>query len=250
MAIWITRPLEDANQLRELIEAIGLEAVVSPLLDVEYLVPINTKLDDVRAIVATSRNGLRGLCRWLADFDGSDAGGLADYKKMPLYVVGEGSGKLAREFGFSDIRTGGGTAESLEPLILNDGYGAGDKVLHVRGNKVAFDLQNALADGGFEFCEVETYRSVEAGELTPEIVRLLHAKELDAVILMSPRTASVYGNLMKTAHMEHEMQAMMHLCFSEQVCDALSDFGVQQVRVMEQTELSHIIDCLKTLYLT
>ena len=54
---------------------------------------------------------------------------------------------------------------------------------------------------------------------------LIGAGEIDGVMLMSPRTAKIYADLMNTENLAEQASAMRHYCLSEGVLNRLRPLG-------------------------
>lgn len=207
MAIWITRPLDDANRLAEALNKAGVEPFVWPLLDVDFPCPDLGQLpDDVQALIVTSRNGIRGA---------AETSFPTGWLEIPVFVVGDGTATLARGFGFRDVRQGEGRAEALVPVIADAGLDRSSPLVHLRGDAVAFDMKAALESLGFELFEAETYRVVETQRLSARVIEPLCSGRVTGVVLMSPRTARCYCRVMKAAGLGDVMMGLCHYCISE-----------------------------------
>ena len=109
MRVLVTRPEPDALKLKGLLEARGHEASVEPLMRTAFLPFDPDGLDGVTTIIATSRNGLKGL---------KAQGAHRIAAQLPIYVVGRATAREAQALGFTEIIVGGGTVASLVPEIV------------------------------------------------------------------------------------------------------------------------------------
>ena len=94
MRILVTRPEPDASREAEALAARGHEAVLAPLLNIEFARDVPVDLAGAQALIVTSRNALRAL---------SSRRELEDARKLPLYAVGEATSRAARELGFTTV---------------------------------------------------------------------------------------------------------------------------------------------------
>ncbi len=260
--IWITRPTVDALRFCKEFEAAQLPLLLAPtlysLLDVEFLdldPQLFLKAPSVGAFVATSRNGVRAL---------SQMKDLEKFSHLPFFTVGKATGELARSFGFEDIRVGPGRAEELLPLICeydrSNDDGDPKRILNLRGDEQAFQLKAALETElpsmNNQFEDVLCYRMKEAKELSKKLFNELKNKEIRAVVLMSPRTARVYGSLMKFYDFKQVVAQIQHFCLSEAVADVLRGelvdlvcgLDLPAIEVSSFPSQSHMIDCIKKTY--
>ena len=238
MHVLITRPQADAEALKSRIEELGCRATLAPLVTiVANAIPLSA-IEGATALIATSRNALKALA-------GSPALGLA--KLLPLYVVGPGTAAMAREMGFTDIVEGPGTAADLAAALSTQRRSGGGTFAYLRGDVLAFDLEGALNRAQVNVVSVAAYGSVAEETLAPNVVEALARGQIDAVTLMSPRTAETWarlaGGLITSAG-----RPIAHLCLSEAVAKALlSRFAADNVLVAAHPKLEEMLALVKRL---
>lgn len=238
MHVLITRPEADAEALKSRIEELGCRATLAPLVAiVPNAIPLSA-IAGATALVTTSRNALKALA-------GSPALGLA--KSLPLYVVGPGTAAMAREIGFTDVIEGAGTSADLAATLSAQGRSDGGTFAYLRGDVLAFDLEAALKRAEVNVVSVAAYRSVAAETLAPSVAAALARGEIDAVMLMSPRTAETWarlaGDLIASAG-----RPIAHLCLSEAVAKALlSRFAANNVLIAAHPSLEEMLALVKRL---
>ena len=214
MHVLLTRPDADAEPLKSRIEQLGHRVSLAPLLTIELQNIASTALQGASAIVATSRNGLRALAASPA---------LSPALHLPLFAVGPATSAYARELGFVNILPGAGTAADLVPIIAANPAAKVGSIVHLAGVHLAFDLAGVLAQLGIRLTALPAYRSVAAETLDPGIAAGLEAKAFDAVILMSPRTAATWADLMQKPSFAAALTAMTHICLSDAVAAEVRD---------------------------
>lgn len=234
--LWITRPLEDAGRLHETLESRGIKCVAAPLLDVDLLSFDLAEDKAIKGLIATSRNGLRGAI----------AGGLTGaLLALPLFVVGPGTAQLASTLGFKDVRVpeeGGGGAV-LAGLISQAGL-SGKSLLHFRGDKTAYDLRRQLGLHCVQVVECQTYRMIERRDIDPQVREALISGALDGVVLMSPRTARLYGAAMSRAGLADKMAGLKHYCLSDAVAAPLKDWQAHDVEIAAAPDLDALLSLI------
>jgi uroporphyrinogen-III synthase len=212
MHILITRPEDDAADLKTRIEALGCRVSLAPLIRIDLQDIPESALDGIGALVATSRNGLKALAQSPA---------LLAARKRTLYAVGTGTAELGRHIGFETVITGPGTAAGLIPLIVGDPRAGADGIGHLAGDHLAFDLAAALREHGVACRTIPAYRSVAAETLVPEVAADVAAGRIDAVILMSPRTARSWHTAISLLPAASTGENLIHICLSHAVAEAL-----------------------------
>jgi uroporphyrinogen-III synthase len=234
MHVLVTRPEAESAELKNKLEAMGHTVSSCPLLTIAYDAP-PLNLQGIQAFIATSRNGLQGLAR---------SPEIAFARSLPLFAVGPGTAALARDLGFSSVIEGPGRAEDLVPLIAASLEPDGGPLLHASGDKIAFDLVGALAAQGFDVRREIVYRSVATAALDARVAAAIKAGTVDAVILMSPRTANVFMDLVAAAGLSAEARRLRFYCLSTAVADTLAPLGASKVKVARQPNSEEMLAAL------
>lgn len=257
--IWITRPKNDAQRFCDALQNAGLlgvfEPVIEPLLDVEHLdVDLGRLLSQtsIGAVIATSRNAVRAISQNIH---------MERLFHFPFFAVGQSTGDLAKSLGFEDVRIGGGRGADLLPLIRefdgNTHTSERMKYFLLRGDIQAFDLKSALEKGEpaltHQVVEILCYQMREAEQLSDEMLVELRAGHIEAVVLLSPRTAKVYKQLICKHGLGAQASGLQHFCLSEAVADVLkfgpetekNDFNPIHLDISEFPSQDHLIDCIK-----
>jgi uroporphyrinogen-III synthase len=212
MHVLITRPERDCGELKSRLVAFGCEVTAAPLIAIEFNAIAASELDGAIGLIATSRNGLRALAQ---------SPGLKAAQSLPLFAVGPATAALADELGFINVIMGAGTAADLVPIIKDHAGTRQGCFAHLAGDNLAFDLGAALNARGLIYQRIKAYRSVAAKAPDKRIVALLASRSLDAVILMSPRTASVWASLVRALPEPPDLTKVVHICLSDAAAKAL-----------------------------
>ncbi|MEQ1670346.1 MAG: uroporphyrinogen-III synthase [Hyphomicrobium sp.] len=228
MHVLITRPERDAADLKARIEALGCQVTVAPLLEIELLPIDAAAISAASGIIATSRNGLRALAQSPA---------LPAALTKPLFVVGPATAAAAAGLGFTTIIEGSGTAEGLVPALIQHRANFTGPLVHLAGDHLAFDLAGATKPHGVQLDTVQAYRSVAAKTLNPQTLELLAADMIDAVILMSPRSARTWSGFAATLPVEADISKITHICLSSAVAHGLAAMPGKPGRI--KTEIAN-----------
>lgn len=224
MHLLVTRPEPDARELRARLEALGHRVTIEPLLRIE-LVPDAIDLKGAQALIATSRNGLKAL---------AESAVLPEALKLPIFTVGPATATLARSLGFARVTSGPASARELAPVIAALADPSAGPLLHLAGDVLATDLGAALQTAGFAVRQEIVYRSVPAHELSATTVEALSRGDIDAVILLSPRTAEIYAELIARNGLEHAARRLAHYCLSANVAAGLASLAPDEVAIAVQ----------------
>jgi uroporphyrinogen-III synthase len=214
MRVLVTRPEPDAARIAARLSAAGHEVVVDSLLMIEP-VAFDPPRGDYAALAVTSANALRAV---------GASPAIARFTPLPLFALGAHTADAAREAGFSNIETAGGDADALGAMLARR-LPAGARVLYLAGENRARDLAALTAPAKVRIETLVVYRARAAERLRETTVKKLGARELDAVLHFSPRSAEIFVMLARKARLESALSSIRHLCLSDAVAAALSEVG-------------------------
>lgn len=232
MRLLITRPEPDSLKLKGLLEERGHEAVAAPL---SRFVPIGLgaeALEGVTGLIATSRNALKALI-------GTEA--LAAARPLTVFAVGSATAEEARRLGFARVVKGPGRAADLGPLIASMVDPAEEVLVHLAGDRLAFDLVGELELLGIRTASHVVYRMEIVAELPEEALAAIARDQLDAVMLMSPQAASIWLRLVKRHGLAQPVRRMVHICLSEAVAERLGPLGPLAIETAAQPTLEEML---------
>jgi uroporphyrinogen-III synthase len=232
MHILVTRPESDASELKAQLEAQGHAVTIEPLLQIEPILIDAEAVHGAQAVVATSRNALHAL---------TDSPARHTALKLPIFAVGPSTAELARKLGFARIIEGAGTARDLVPLIAGEIEPASGPVVHLAGESLAFDLAAALEGEGIAVRKVIVYRAHMSKTLTTQTAQMIAKGVLDAVVLMSPRTAAVFAELVAAVGLKESALRLTYLCLSRAVARSLQSLGAVRAEVAAEPNTAEIV---------
>lgn len=219
MRVLLTRPREESEQLAAALRGRGHEAIISPVLEIQFVEGPELVLDDVQAILATSANGVRALARRTARRD------------LSLFVVGPQTASAAQSAGFCAIRNASGDADALAEAVQNWALTDAGTLIYAAGRERRGDFERALLHGGYAVRTEILYDAIEQPVLTGEARAALTAHTLDAVMLFSSRSAASFAKQMRAAGVAHHCTGLIALCISEAVAKALEPLRFREMRI-------------------
>lgn len=238
MHILITRPEPDASDWCTQFEARGAQVTIDPLLEIELLPPQTANLTGVQALIATSRNALRAL---------QNSPILPQAATLPIFTVGPATTQLARDLGFTAIHEGPASARDLVPLIMQRATPASGSLLHISGDKLAFDLATAVSPQGFTLDRLPVYRSRPASKLHNHTVEALASGSIDTVMLMSPLSAKTFLILTQKAGLYEQCQRLVYVCLSHNVSEALAPLSPSRLHIASEPNSQAVFSLVETL---
>lgn len=225
MRMLVTRPQPDAQSTIDRLRALGIEAVSAPVLSrvtLDFNLP---PITGFAAIAVTSTNALRAL---------GEKQVLDTILHLPVYAVGDRTAHEARELGFSDVISAGGTLDLLATrlaLAKIDG-----PVLYPAGRHLSGDLAKALAPHGVLIVTVTAYDMVAESSLPASVLAELEGGTIGAVLLYSRRSAEIFRDLLGSTFSAAKKRALTLLCLSENVAKPLIEDHFTRVHLADRPD--------------
>jgi len=232
MRIAVTRPKADAERTASALRERGHEVLVAPLMRVE---PIAVDLTGHwGTVVITSANAPEAIA-------GNSA--CVALSKLKLFAVGERSADAARSAGFSDVESAGGDVRDLVKFIADRHASVTEPLLYLAGEDRAADLVGELAAHGIKAEMRVVYRAVTAS-FPGELVEALTAKEIDAVLHYSRRSADNYIAGAKVANILEAALKPRHVCLAESAAAPLVQAGATRIAIASHPDEAALFDLL------
>jgi len=201
--IWITRAQPGADVTAERVRAMGHDALVVPLLEVQVMPDVMVDLRGVAALAFTSANGVRAF----AEKSGE--------RGLRVFAVGATTALAARKAGFKSVLSADGDVMALAHGIAERRKELAGAILHPGALELAGDLCGALEGFRMEARRLTLYQTVPAG-LAAETAEM--ASRCESVLLHSERAAQVLALVLKANPATH----MRALALSKAVLKPLS----------------------------
>lgn len=216
MKILLTRPRADAEELAELLDARGHEVLLEPLLEIVAVPGEPVVASDSQALLFTSANGVRALLA-------RNAGDISALRHLPVYTVGDATGRAAKEAGFAEVVSASGDVKALASLVASRVRPEAGPLLHVAASDVAGDLTGLLGAQGFTVTRAVLYEAKKAEALSAETAGALRRGEIPVALFFSPRTAAAFVALAGAADLAPALGRTTAVCLSAAVADAIDD---------------------------
>ncbi|MFN0219351.1 MAG: uroporphyrinogen-III synthase [Hyphomicrobium sp.] len=209
--------------MKSQLETIGCRVSLAPLIEIAFEPIAADALAGVAGLIATSGNAIESLRRSPA---------LTAALDLPIFAVGAATAARARDAGFQTVFVGPGTAADLAPVIAPHPAAKSGTLLHLAGDRLAVDLAALLAAVNVKVRSLVVYRSIAAATLPADVRIALEQRAVNAVILMSPRTAKIWRRLISEAPENLDISDLAHICLSRDVKISLEDvFGEMRPKV-------------------
>ncbi|OYW53999.1 MAG: hypothetical protein B7Y80_00780 [Hyphomicrobium sp. 32-62-53] len=221
MHILVTRPETEAARTTRQLEAMGHCVTIAPLLEIVTATP-PLDIGSAQALVLTSRNAIHALSLHPQK---------QDLLALPVIAVGKSTAAAAREAGFTVALEGSAGGAELAALIAAHCDPSAGAMLHISGEAIAFDLEEALVPRGFTMRRAVVYTSEQVSQLAPAVREDLEQGKFDTVLLMSPRTAQAWCALVASEGLKAQAQSLTYLCLSAGVAAALQPIAPKRIEI-------------------
>ncbi|KAB2850579.1 MAG: hypothetical protein F9K44_04415, partial [Hyphomicrobiaceae bacterium] len=94
---------------------------------------------------------------------------------------------------------------------------------------------------GVDLRRVVLYRMVAAERFSTATLNLLRMNEIDGVLLMSPRSAEIYLELIKGAELTPVVASIWHFCLSKAVAGPLTQEGFERIRLAARPNAQELL---------
>ncbi len=218
--VLLIRPLADALPLAKLLESKGVKSHLYPLFEPHFL-PL-PPLKTPQGLIITSKNALRAI------------EGYEELKKVPLYVVGDQTARLAQDMGFSKVSSASGTSQELIELVLNHAHPQKGVLWHLSGEITKGNIANELRTEGFEAERHIVYHIQEAENFPETLLSDLQKEKISHVMFFSPHTTTIFVKLIIKNALEKHAFRMTALCLSHDVAEEAGSIEWKKIWVSPQ----------------
>ena len=220
MNILITRPLIDAEDLMEKIFAVGHKIIHLPTLKIlaADIKPINS--NDFDAFIFTSANAIRNLKL------------INTNKNLHCFCVGSITEKIARQLGFINTSSAGGTVNALKNLIMiSDKINKNSNLAYFCGDYTSYDLDSELKRQGLKIKKIINYYSEAIIDLNDANKKLIKRYPPDLIYIYSFRSAESFITIVKNYSLSPLMVQSTVMCISEKVANVFRSQGWKKIEI-------------------
>ena len=220
MNILITRPLIDSEDLMGKFFSMGHKIIQLPTLKIisADMKPIDS--NEYNAFIFTSANAIRNLK-------------LTNLNKEKLcFCVGAITEKIARENGFINTLSAGGTVNALKNLIINsDKIEKKSKIAYLCGDNVSQNLDLDLEKEGFKIKKIINYFSEKITELNDENRKIIENYPPNIIYVYSLRSAESFIEIVKNYSLYRLMTGSTVMCISKKVANIFVSNGWKKIKI-------------------
>ena len=220
MNILITRPLLDAEDLMGKFFSLNHKIIHLPTLKIKPLItkPINPEEFD--AFIFTSANAVRNLKL------------NSNNKKLHCFCVGALTEKIARQAGFNNTSSAGGTVNALKNLIMiSEKINKNSKLAYFCGDNISYDLDSELSKEDIKVEKIINYTSELIQDLNNENKKLIELHPPDLIFIYSSRSAQSFVAIVKNYSLRPLMTESTVMCISQKVASFFKTRGWKKIEI-------------------
>lgn len=158
------------------------------MLTLVPMTPDHFDLDGVSALAVTSKR-VASLIEGHAQ--------LSRLRSLKVFAVGEKTAEVMRALGFTNVCSANGDVEDLSNLVRATPLTG--RLLYLAARDRAGDLEGTLERSGVSVTVSEIYAMEPVRQIAPEACARLIAKDVDAVLIYSRRTAEAFVDAVRGA---------------------------------------------------
>jgi|TARA_B110000259_G_scaffold129626_1_gene146309 uroporphyrinogen-III synthase len=220
MNILITRPLMDAEDLMEKLFVYGHKIIHLPTLQIAAIETELVNSDKFDAFIFTSTNAVRNLK--LANTN----------KNLHCFCVGSITEKIARQSGFVNTSSAGGTVNALKNLIMiSDAVNKNSNLAYFCGDNISYDLDSELRKEGFKIKKIVNYSSKVISDLNNENKKLIENYPPDLIYIYSARSAESFTTIVKNYGLNPLVTQSTVMCISKKVANIFKAQGWKKIEI-------------------
>ena len=220
MNILITRPLMDAEDLMEKFFAYGHKIIHLPTLKISTVKTELVNPDNFDAFVFTSANAVKNLK--LANTN----------KNLYCFCVGSITEKIARQSGFTNTISAGGTVNALKNLIMiSDKVNKNSNLAYFCSDNISYDLDLELRKEGLKIKKIINYTSEVISDLNNENKKLIENYPPDLIYIYSARSAESFMTIVKNYGLNPLVTQSIVMCISKKIASIFKSQGWKKIEI-------------------
>ena len=220
MNILFTRPLIDAEDLMKKFFDFGHKIIHLPTLRIlsANINPINP--NDFDAFIFTSANAIRNLKL------------ISKKKNLHCFCVGSITEKIARQSGYINTSSAGGTVNALKNLIMiSDKINKNSKIAYFCGDNTSYDLDSELRKEGLKIKKIVNYFSEIITDLNEDNKKLIERYPPNLIYIYSSRSAESFIAIVKNHFLKALMTQSTIMCISEKVANIFRSQKWKKIKI-------------------
>lgn len=240
MHVLITRPKDESINLEIKLKDYGFKVHKLPIIEITTIFENKTQIEEelskkIRFAIITSPSGAKALVK------------LTNLRDFEILTIGDKTGSILKENGFLNVKIIKKTAENLAKHIVENFTPNDKKIIYFSGSNISFDIIKYLELHKFNASEIIIYNSEKL--LNIDLKFSLIAKQLDAALFFSARTAQIFVDEVITNGIESELVNCTAVCLSNNIAKTLNKIKWKNIitsnQVTEDSLLNKVLEIWK-----
>jgi uroporphyrinogen-III synthase len=166
-------------------------------------------------------------------------------RRLPVFAVGDATARAARRAGCSAVISAAGSGADLARLIAQCCRPERGAILHLSGADACPGMAEELAGAGFALRRQVVYRAIAARALSPAAVQALAGRQVEAVLLFSPRTARIFVELVARHGLRDHLATTAAICLSAAVAQPCRELIWRAIYLAAGPDLGALLEALE-----
>ena len=225
MNILITRPLIDSEDLMGKLFSLGHKIIHIPTLKISPVSSGPIDINQYDVLIFTSANAIRSLKV------------VSEEKSKLCFCVGSITEKIARQLGYHNTLSAGGTVNALKNLIINSNQiNEKSKIAYFCGDNVAYDLDLELKKEGLKISKIINYSSEKITDLNDQNKKIILNHSPDIIFVYSLRSGESFIEIARNHSLYPLMTGSKVMCISDKIANLFRSDGWKKVEVFNPGE--------------
>ena len=233
MHIVITRPKEDSLYLIQNLIKLGHVVTHLPVIKIEKLGTEKINLLNYQAVIFTSSNAIRFMN--IEKFN----------SKIKCFCVGKTTELTAKQAGFINTYSSGGTVDSLIELIIRTLDTKSGKLLYLSSEFISKDLDSDLIRAGYSVDRISNYTSLPIEQIDEKTLNFIKKNPPDVLFIYSSKSAKNLFNLINKYSLLNVVTHSNLMCISEKVLLVLKQIKWKNVFIFSPGEEEFLLNKIR-----
>ena len=194
--------------------SLGHKIIHIPTLEISAVKTESVDIKEYDALIFTSANAIRNLKA------------VNEAKSKLCFCVGSITEKIARQLGYHNTLSAGGTVNALKNLIINSNQiNEKSKIAYFYGDNLAYDLDLELKKEGLKVKKFINYFSEKISSLNEANIDLIKKYPPDVIFVYSLRSAESFNSIVANYSLAPMMTQSVVMCISKKIVDFFNKAG-------------------------
>ena len=205
--------------------SLGHKIIHIPTLKISSIKTGSVDLKQYDALIFTSANAIRNLKA------------VSEEKSKLCFCVGSITEKIARQSGYHNTLSAGGTVNALKNLIINSNQiNEKSKIVYFCGDNVAYDLDSELKKEGLKITKIINYTSEKITDLNDQNKKIIASHSPDIIFIYSLRSGESFIEITRNHSLYPLMTGSKVMCISDKIANLFRSDGWKKVEVFNPGE--------------